>query len=119
MSEHEPVFTVTTRDGLAGPVLECSGELDQDQTARLHRALRRALAARTAPPMLLVDLNAVTFMDSAGLTTLLRVRIEVASQGTEVHLARPSRQVAPLLEITGAGQIFPVDHQVPPARPAC
>ncbi|WP_043478046.1 STAS domain-containing protein [Kitasatospora sp. MBT66] len=118
MPEHDHDFAVTVRESLAGPVLECSGELDLDQVPVLHAALHRALAVRPAPPMLLVDLGGVTFMDSTGLNALLLARIEAARAGTTVHLARPSHIVARLLEITGTDQVFPIDPDVPAARSA-
>ncbi|MFI8085820.1 STAS domain-containing protein [Kitasatospora sp. NPDC086009] len=115
MSEHEYAFTVTAHDSLAGPVLECCGELDFDEAPVLNRALHRALAGRPVPPMLLVDLGAVTFMDSTGLNALLVARREAARQGTVVRLARPSHAVARVLEMTGADRVFPVEQDVPPA----
>lgn len=68
--------------------------------------------------MLLVDLGGVTFMDSTGLNALLLARTEAARAGTTLHLARPSHTVARVLEITGADQGFPIDPNVPAARPA-
>ncbi|MFF9646707.1 STAS domain-containing protein [Kitasatospora aureofaciens] len=53
-----------------------------------------------------------------GLNALLPARIQAARQGTVVHLARPSDQVARLLELTGCDQVFPVDLDVPPPRSA-
>ncbi|MEU6973046.1 STAS domain-containing protein [Kitasatospora aureofaciens] len=111
------VFTVTARDSLAGPVLTCAGELDMDQVPVFNHAAHRALAARPAPPILLLDLHEVTFIDSAGLNALLLTRIQADRQGTVVHLAKPSERVARLLEITGADQVFPVDPDVPAPRP--
>lgn len=81
MTEHKQTFAVTVRDSLAGLVLECSGELDLDQATTLHVALHRAFAGRPTSPMLLVDLGAVTFMDSSGLNALLLARTEAARQG--------------------------------------
>ncbi|MFD9597130.1 STAS domain-containing protein [Kitasatospora sp. NPDC059973] len=98
--------------------MECSGELDLDQVPRLDAALRDTLAVRSAPPVLLVDLGAVTFMDSTGLNALPRARIEAERQGTTLHLARPSASVARILELTGADHVFPVDPHVPAPRAA-
>lgn len=109
-------FTVAARESLAGPVLECAGELDLDQLPVLSSALQRALAVRPVPPMLLVDLGAVTFMDSSGLNVLLLAQIEAARAGTTIHLARATGAVARVLEITGADQVFPVDPDVPGSR---
>ncbi|MFG3229950.1 STAS domain-containing protein [Kitasatospora sp. NPDC048194] len=80
----------------------CAGELDMDQVPVFNHAAHRALAARPVPPMLLLDLHDVTFIDSSGLNALLLARIQADRQGTTVHLARPSERVARLLELTGA-----------------
>ncbi|MFC9331866.1 STAS domain-containing protein [Kitasatospora sp. NPDC057015] len=77
----------------------------------------RALAARPAPPRLVVDLAGVTFCDSTGLSTLLQSRIYAERQRTAVHLARPTHIVARVLEITGADQVFPIDSEVPAPAP--
>ncbi|MER6302038.1 STAS domain-containing protein [Kitasatospora sp. NPDC001539] len=112
------VFAVTVRDSLAGPVLVCAGELDVDQVPVFTAAAHRALAARPVPPMLLIDLHEVTFMDSAGLNALLLARIQARRQGTVIHLVHPSQQVARLLDITGCDQVFPVDPDVPSPWPS-
>lgn len=89
-----------------------------DQVPVFNHAAHRALAARPVPPMLLIDLHEVTFMDSAGLNALLLARIQAHRQGTVIHLARPSHQVARLLDITGCDQAFPIDPDAPSPRPA-
>ncbi|MFC8454108.1 STAS domain-containing protein [Kitasatospora sp. NPDC057223] len=112
----QPAFTVTVRAGLAGPVLECAGAIDPDTVAVLSTALNSALAARPTPPILVVDLGAVTFCDSIGLNALLRARADAIQQGTALHLTRPTHIVARMLEITGTDQVFTIDQHVPAAR---
>ncbi|WP_255369498.1 STAS domain-containing protein [Kitasatospora sp. MBT63] len=89
--------------------MECAGELDLEQAPVLHAAVHRALALRPVPPILVIDLGAVTFCDSAGLNVLLRGRIEAERLGAAVHLARPTANVARLLQLTGTDQLFPVE----------
>ncbi|MFC6600301.1 STAS domain-containing protein [Kitasatospora paranensis] len=117
VAEPDPFFTVTVRDSLAGPVLECQGELEPDTANRLRTALDRALASLPVPPMLMVDLSAVTFMDSSGLNTLLRARMAAVRQGTIVHLARPSHPVVRVLRITGTDRLFDIDQDAPAVVP--
>ncbi|MCX5208523.1 anti-sigma factor antagonist [Kitasatospora sp. NBC_00240] len=112
MTTTEPVLAVTARTTPAGAVLEVAGELDHDGAPRLAAAVRRVLAGRPAPSTLDLDLAAVTFCDSSGLTTLLRARSEAGHQGTVVRLAGLSRPVARLLEITGIDRVFAVDAEV-------
>ncbi|MFD5918742.1 STAS domain-containing protein [Kitasatospora sp. NPDC058201] len=111
--EYEPTFTATVCPAFEGPVLECAGDLDLGTVPLLDAALHRALASCPAPPLLVVDLAAVTFMDSSGLNALLRARLLAAGAGAEVRLVRPPRQVARLLEMTGADRVFAVDPDVP------
>ncbi|WP_371476613.1 STAS domain-containing protein [Kitasatospora sp. NBC_00315] len=117
MPTTEPAFSVTLRTGPTGPILEAAGELDLDGAPHLHTALRRALTTSPASPILVIDLAAVTFCDSCGLNALLRARIEAERRGAAVRLARPSRTLVRLLQITGADRVFPVDHDVPAEAP--
>ncbi|MFF1868788.1 STAS domain-containing protein [Kitasatospora herbaricolor] len=110
-------FTATVRDSFAGPMVEAAGELDYDTAPRLRIVLRRALAARPAPQVLVVDLAGVTFCDSAGLNTLLQARRNAERQDMVLRLARPSDIVTRLLEMTGVDQVFPVDSDVPDVVP--
>ncbi|GHH81982.1 anti-sigma factor antagonist [Kitasatospora indigofera] len=110
-------FTATVRECLAGPVVEAAGELDHDSAPQLRAVLRRALAVRPAPAMLVVDLAGITFCDSSGLNTLLQARLDAERQDTAFHLARPTDIVARVLEITGTDQVFPVDQVVPAVVP--
>ena len=117
MPEPEPGFTVTALAGLTGPVLECAGALDLDQVPVPRAALHQALALRPAPPVLLVDLAAVTFMDSSGLSALLHARRDAERTGAVVRLARLPHRVARILEITGADQVFAAAPDIPGAVP--
>ncbi|MFE9905091.1 STAS domain-containing protein [Streptomyces achromogenes] len=114
-------FTVTVRSSLAGPVLECAGDLHLDTVAELDVALESVLSVCPAPAMMLVDLAAVTFMDSTGLNTLLAARLTASRQGTVVHLARPSHRVDRLLDspapTRSSPSTTPCPHPAPPARP--
>ncbi|WP_373311342.1 STAS domain-containing protein [Kitasatospora indigofera] len=80
--------------------------------------MHRALAARPAPAMLVVDLRAVTFCDSSGLNALLQARLDAERQDTPVHLARPTDNVARVLEMTGVDRVLPVDQVVSAPRAA-
>ncbi|MFD0264890.1 hypothetical protein ACFVH7_42285 [Kitasatospora indigofera] len=57
----EPVFTATVHAAATGPGIEAIGELDYDSAPHLRGVLRRVLAARPAPALLVVDLTGVTF----------------------------------------------------------
>jgi anti-anti-sigma factor len=57
---------------------------------------------------LIVDLSALTFMDSTGMQVLLSTRSVLAVRGGTLVLAAPQPVVARILELTGANKIIPV-----------
>ncbi|MFD7732573.1 STAS domain-containing protein [Kitasatospora phosalacinea] len=107
---------MTTGENWAGPVLLCTGEIDIHTAPRLDRHLRRALAIRPAPAVVLLDLQDVFFMDSTGLNSLLTARLEADRHGILLALAHPGSQVTRLLEITGTAALFPLSP-LPPRPP--
>ena len=80
---------------------------DADVTGR---AVADVLAAEAAkdPALLLVDLAAVSFMDSWSLHVVLRAMRGRQSAGAAAGLVCPSGPVRRVLELTGAGQLVPV-----------
>lgn len=95
------VLTVTVeRDGRS-TVLVVTGELDMQTAPQLSGALRQAL--RDRPGVLVIDLSAVEFLGSAGLTVLLDAH-DSAGQDTNLRLVAASRITLRPLEITGLDQ---------------
>ncbi|WP_051965694.1 STAS domain-containing protein [Kitasatospora mediocidica] len=81
-----------------------SGDLDLDSLDAPRAVLEGILAS--GAPVLVVDLAEVTFCDSSGLNMLLQLRLAAQEAGVALRLGPVSEQVARLLEITGAGQVF-------------
>ena len=85
--------------------LVLSGEIDvverDDLTALLTAA---AQEARAEGRPLVVDLGAVTFMDSTGISCLIAASNHLASP-TDLHLVNVPRNVFRLLEITGLADL--------------
>ena len=81
-------------DVLSGEDPLCVEELDH-----LQALFERCLSA--GPPRLVVDLQAVPFIDSAGLTWLLDARDDCVERGGLLHLAEPNQLCREILEITG------------------
>ncbi|MGW4897696.1 STAS domain-containing protein [Kitasatospora sp. NPDC004240] len=94
-------------------ILTPQGDIDTDNADRLHAAVRHLLTTYPVPPLIVIDLHLVCFCDSAALNTLLRARADAQRQGTRLYLARPTSQVARLLEVTGADGVFTVVAGVP------
>lgn len=56
---------------------------------------------------LIVDLGEVTFLDSSGLSALVRLRRAAEAQGCQVLLRDVPDRVAALLELSGLAEYFP------------
>jgi|SRR4051794_37736821 anti-sigma B factor antagonist len=87
---------VTRMDDIALAI--CSGEVDIDTAPRLEAQLRRALddGARDV----VVNLRDVTFIDSAGITALLRAAENARWRYGHLFLTRPTAQTMRVLELT-------------------
>ncbi len=79
-------------------VLVVAGELDIATSPRLDEALARALATDAAS--IVIDLSAVSFIDSTGLHVLIRYTRAPAGRA-RVSLTRPSAQARRLFELSG------------------
>ena len=86
-------------------VVVLSGEADVTS-----QAVEDVLAAESAkdPALLLVDLSAVSFMDSWSLHVVLRAILGRRAAGAGGGLVCPSGPVRRVLELTGAGELVPV-----------
>lgn len=80
-------------------ILNLAGELDLVAAPTLHKELHSTLVSGTHK--LILDLGAVTFMDSSGLRTLLSVHEEALEQGVDFVLRRVPASVQRLFDITG------------------
>lgn len=87
-------------------VLTVSGELDTSSSPVLGQALDEALAAGSAT--VVVDMRAVTFIDSSGLTTLIHAYKAVRARHGSLTVREPSRVVTKLLTLTGQLERFTV-----------
>lgn len=88
-------------------VLSMSGELDVAGIPVLHQGVDEACAAG-APPRLVVDLSAVTFMDSCGLGGLVRAWKQVGAFDGRFVLVGLQPRVAKVFDITGMRRAFEI-----------
>jgi anti-sigma B factor antagonist len=102
-----PLTLTPDRRPDGAPVLTAVGEIDMSNSADLAAAVEAALEQATGP--LIVDLAAVEYLDSAGLSVLLAHadRIEVIA----------SPLLAPVLTICGLADLTTV-HGLDPTGPA-
>ncbi len=99
------VFSVQVdRDG-PGARIVVAGEVDLDSEQRLVEATLRAVDAPpeggAVPSEAVIDLGAVTFMDSSGLRALLRCRNLLEARGVPLRVVVPGGPVARLFEVAG------------------
>jgi anti-anti-sigma factor len=84
-------------------LLIVAGELDIATTPELSRMLDR-LRAHGHPVVL--DLAAVTFMDSTGLNALLAARMDAERDGWEFRIHRPSSAVRRVALLAGVDRML-------------
>lgn len=75
-----------------------SGEIDSDNCAGLSSAV---LTMSDLGPTIVFDMADVTFIDSSGLSELLRVKEKMSAENRSVRVQNPSVIVRRILEITG------------------
>ena len=107
-----PPFSVTQSDG-SHDWLIAVGEIDLMTAQTLSVAIE--IAEQRAPPRLTVDLSGVTFIDVSGVRVLLQAACRARAGGRRFAVARPSHQVARLLELTAISQSLEISETAPPA----
>ncbi|HVX16675.1 MAG TPA: STAS domain-containing protein [Acidimicrobiales bacterium] len=99
---------VTHRDGWA--VLAVSGEVDVATAPGLRERLVGLVSE--GHHQIVVDLEAVEFLDSTGLGVLVGALKRVRTQGGELALVCTQQRVLKVFEITGLTQVFPIHPSV-------
>jgi anti-anti-sigma factor len=103
-----PVFSLEASAGADGrTTVSVSGELDLANAAAFGAAVGDALA--TGP--VLVDLNELSFMDSAGVRALNVALQQAAASGQEMRVGRKMQpNVAQVLELTGMMSLLRIEE---------
>lgn len=92
--------------------LSAAGDLDLAAAGDLESAAEHVMLNDSCK-RLVVDLSAVTFIDSTGIGALVSIRNSALSKGIELTLRRPSAQVYRLIEIANLAAIFDIsDGQI-------
>ncbi|WP_433075658.1 STAS domain-containing protein [Dactylosporangium sp. CA-052675] len=94
-------FTIDTVGGHG--VVRAEGELDVANAPELRDAIAAALDAR---PSLVVDLAAVTFMDSVSLGVLIGAYNRAREAGGGFAVVCADERVGRIFRITGLDQVF-------------
>jgi anti-sigma B factor antagonist len=83
-------------------LISVSGELDLASGPELESELDKVSAPETT--LVVVDLRKLDFMDSTGLSIIVRAHQRLAETGCELGLVRGSTQVQRLLDLTGVAE---------------
>ncbi|GAB4423674.1 MAG: hypothetical protein Kow00106_20690 [Anaerolineae bacterium] len=104
------VFNIIQPDHLAHTlIIEVVGRLDSDHAETL--AERACAALSTERVHLILDLSAVTFINSAGLRALVQAIKEAQASGGSLTLINPSESVRRALELVGLDSVLPIVYE--------
>jgi anti-sigma B factor antagonist len=90
-----------------------TGEVDSASAPQLHAELEAQLDAGVSE--LVIDLDGVTFLDSAGLCALAAIHRRTAAEGVVLRVLASHRAVIRPLQITGLWDLLGVE-QIAPAN---
>lgn len=90
----------------AGPhaIITMPAEIDATNAGQVRQAL--VAAARQDAAVLIIDMSATTFCDSAGVQAIVAARNEAAATGTQLRLAATA--TLRILTLVGVDQLIPV-----------
>jgi anti-sigma B factor antagonist len=92
-------LTIERRGDARGVVLVLSGELDMASAPDLASTLDEVLAEPHARVML--DLNGLSFVDSAGVSVLIKAKQTAKAGGHTLVLRRPTEQLERVFALVG------------------
>ncbi len=95
-------FEVERRDGDQAVVIGVTGELDLASSPGLEQELERVV--NSGVELVIVDLRQLEFMDSTGLSVLVRAHQQAVEAGRRFAVVRGPQQVQRLLTLTGVAE---------------
>ena len=114
MSDASPPFDVRITEEAGSTIVRPAGEIDLQNSPSLRTALL-ALAEKK-PKRVLVDLSAVSYVDSSGVGTLVEFKRRLERGGGKVILAGLQPRVRSVFEITKLDQFFDIVATLDEAR---
>jgi anti-sigma B factor antagonist len=95
-------------------VIAMPAEIDVTNADRARQALRGAV--NQGPAVLIIDMAATTFCDSAGVAAIVAAYRQAAATGIQFRLVAP--EVERILTLTGVGELIPMHPTVDAAYTA-
>ena len=102
----EQEFRIEERVDEGVPVITVVGEIDVATAPQLREALHRVIAEGQSTVVL--DLLAVTFLDSTALGVLVGGLKRCRELGGELHIVVADARIRKIFEITGLNKVFPL-----------
>jgi len=98
---------IERKDDAGGVVLALSGELDVVSAPELAQVLDEVLATPCVRVML--DLNGLSFVDSAGVSVLIKAKQAAEGSGRGLVLRRPTEQLQRVFALVGLADWLAVE----------
>jgi anti-sigma B factor antagonist len=92
-------FRVEVHSEAQATVIAVSGELDLASSPALQEELDRVYGSES--DLLIIDLRDLDFMDSTGLSVLVRAHQRAEQEGRRLAMVKGPQQVQRLLSLTG------------------
>jgi anti-sigma B factor antagonist len=102
------VIAVDVQRDAGAAVVTVGGELEFGTAASLRTTLSD-LAQEGSDPVV-VDLAALRFIDSTGLSLLVQAKQRFAAQGRRFELRGPTPGVSRVIQISGLSELFELDQ---------
>ncbi|MFW3172065.1 STAS domain-containing protein [Geodermatophilus sp. CPCC 206100] len=116
LSPTDDLVSITVAGTSSTAALTVAGEVDSSSAPVLRTAVDQALARGVRE--LVVDLDAVTFLDSAGLCVLAAAHRSASLQGVRLRVLASGSAVIRPLQITGLWELLAVELVQPGAGAA-
>ena len=99
-------FDISNRTIGSVPVAAVTGEIDVATAPALRERLQELVGDTT--PTVVVDLSAVSFLDSTALGVLVGAHKRCREAGGQLRLVITEPRILKVFEITGLTEIFPI-----------
>ena len=97
-----PVSNIRWQDKTA--IIDASGEIDLHQSTVLQQKLLKVLDQK--PNRMIINLANVSYMDSSGVASLVKLLSRTRKNGILLALAAPTKKVKAIFEITRLDSVF-------------
>ncbi len=103
-SSSETLTQITTRSAQGLVVIRLAGRLDFTTAPEGRRIFDEVITGTTC--CIIVNLEALSGIDSTGLATLVRAFKHAHSRGLVLHIAQPTERVARILKHSALDRLF-------------